>query len=223
MFEYGSSSIDWCESNYKVIYCIAEIMNTVSGLLFILFSLIQYYSIKRFINKYFELSLIILNFIIGIGTVIFHSTLNLFGQYVDELGILLLICLFTYYFSENYYVLIFGFLSLLVPHYNRYFLMFYSFYCSYYIIKNKRGLIDENHKGIITYCGVEMSIALIFWLIDIFLCNYLVISLHWIWHILSSIVLHNLITIIIYNRFNYDMELIDYKFIIFTKKREHLI
>jgi len=223
MFEYGSSSIDWCESNYKVIYCIAEIMNTLSGLLFILFSLIQYYSIKRFINKYFELSLIILNFIIGIGTIIFHSTLNLFGQYVDELGILLLICLFTYYFSENYYVLIFGFLSLLVPHYNRYFLMFYSFYCSYYIIKNKRGLIDENHKGIITYCGVEMSIALIFWLIDIFLCNYLVISLHWIWHILSSIVLHNLITIIIYNRFNYDMELIDYKFIIFTKKREHLI
>ena len=223
MIEYESSSIDWCESNYKVIYCVAEIMNTLSGFIFILLSIIQYYSIEKFINKNFELSLIILNFIIGIGTIIFHSTLNFFGQYVDELGILLLICLFTYYFSENYYVLILGFLSLLVPHYNRFFLMFYSFYCSYYIFTNKKGLITNEEKKIVKNSGYMMSLSLIFWLIDIFLCNYLIISLHWIWHILSSIVLHNLITIIIYNRFNYDMELIDYKFIIFTKKREHLI
>ena len=223
MFEYESSSIDWCESNYIIINCIAEIMNTLSGFIFIIFSIIQYYSIKDYINTRFEVILIYINFIIGVGTMIFHSTLNLFGQYVDELGILVLICLFTYYFSENYYVLFSGFLSLLVPHYNRFFLMFYSFYCSYYVFTNKRGLIADEQKHIIKNSGYLMSVSLLFWLVDIFFCNYLIISLHWIWHILSSIVLHNLIILIIYNRFMFDLKFLDYKIIVFLRKKEHLI
>ena len=223
MFDYKSSSIDWCESNFMIFSFIAEILNTSSGFIFLILSMIEFYSIRRFINKRFELSVVILNFIIGVGTIIFHSTLNLFGQYIDELGILMLICLFTYYFSKNYYIAIVGLFSLSMPHYNRYFLMLYSIYCSYHIISNKTGIIADDDRGIIVNSGIEMCIAFIFWIIDIFLCNYLIISLHWIWHILSSIVLHNLITIIIYNRFKYDMELINYKFIIFTRDREHLI
>ena len=197
MFKYESSSIDWCESNFIILSFIAEILNTSSGFIFLILSIIEFNSMRRFLNKRFELSLVILNFIIGVGTIIFHSTLNLFGQYTDELGILMLICLITYYFSKNYYIAIIGLFSLSMPHYNRYFLMLYSIYCSYHIIKNKEGLINAEEKQIIRNSGYLMINSLIFWLIDIFLCNYLVISLHWVWHILSSIVLHNLITIII--------------------------
>ena len=33
----------------------------------------------------------------------------------------------------------------------------------------------------------NLIIGKIFWLVDIFLCNYIYFSLHWLWHLFSSI------------------------------------
>tara|TARA_B110000902_G_scaffold265567_1_gene350263 strand:- start:1740 stop:1967 length:228 start_codon:yes stop_codon:yes gene_type:complete len=39
--------------------------------------------------------------------------------------------------------------------------------------------------------------SIIFWIIDIFFCDYLFFATHFIWHILTSIALYNLIIITI--------------------------
>ena len=47
-----------------------------------------------------------------------------------------------------------------------------------------------------------MFIAVFFWIIDMVLCDYLLFATHFIWHILSTIALHNLtiLAILMYNK-----------------------
>lgn len=88
------STIDWCESNHLLSTYFAEYWNTLTGICILLSSLAFYYNYKTFIyeSKYTInfLRITVLLFIVGIGTMLFHSTLFYPFQLLDELPMILL-------------------------------------------------------------------------------------------------------------------------------------
>ena len=82
------------------------------------------------------------------------------------------------------------------PFYCRFILLSLGCYIIYNTVKN----IKKTHEELWLYFKMTLKIfisAIIFWIIDIFLCDYLLFATHFIWHILTSIALHNLIILTI--------------------------
>jgi hypothetical protein len=89
------STVDWCESNYEVSNYIAEFWNTLTGI-FLIFSGVLFYinneywihnESKKVVHFFRICGLLI---VVGIGTILFHSTLYYPFQLMDELPMLLL-------------------------------------------------------------------------------------------------------------------------------------
>ncbi|DBA02191.1 TPA: hypothetical protein N0F65_004826 [Lagenidium giganteum] len=79
-----TSTIDWCERNYEHSFYIAEFWNTVSNLLFVLLGL---YGLWQSIRQGFEWRFhaqFIAVMITGLGSAMFHGTLQLVHQQCDE-------------------------------------------------------------------------------------------------------------------------------------------
>ena len=119
-FNYDSSTVDWCEDNYIWSSYIAEWWNTLSsfsllfeGIFFILYSTYGTVSDKelQIFGGWF--------IIIGIGSIIFHGMLSVFGQFLDECSICHLL---WYLFS-----IIFGWKNTMACH-NKYLSNGYIFY-----------------------------------------------------------------------------------------------
>lgn len=90
------SSINFCEDDYIYSIYIAEFYNTLSGIFLCLSSILFYYKyIKHFNeNLYFKNKLYNINFllfIVGFGTILFHSHLLYIFQLVDEIPMLLIV------------------------------------------------------------------------------------------------------------------------------------
>jgi len=79
------ATIDWCESNYQFSPFVAEPLNTFSNLSFVLFGLAG--AIHELAQKskrsYVFMHLTIMA--IGVGSMLFHGTLTVVGQQLDEL------------------------------------------------------------------------------------------------------------------------------------------
>jgi hypothetical protein len=45
--------------------------------------------------------------------------------------------------------------------------------------------------------------SIVFWIVDLVLCNYILFSLHWLWHIVSTIALYNIVIVTIVYKHNY--------------------
>jgi alkaline ceramidase len=98
-----SSPIDWCEDNYATTPLVAEFWNSVSSLSFVVagcavpfFFTTEGMSVKDAKGKIVQYEpnfVIIWLFIIlvGIGSTLFHATLSVAGQVLDELPICLLV------------------------------------------------------------------------------------------------------------------------------------
>lgn len=90
------STIDWCEKNYITSEYIAEYWNTVTGLFLILSSIVFYNRNKSLINtnnthiKQNFKNIYNLLILVGIGTMLFHSTLLYPFQLLDEIPMILL-------------------------------------------------------------------------------------------------------------------------------------
>jgi hypothetical protein len=89
-----SSSISWCESKYKVVPYIAEFWNTLTGICLIVSGVLFYknnqsWLINSYSNIHFFRITTLLIFV-GIGTMLFHSTLYYPFQLLDELPMILL-------------------------------------------------------------------------------------------------------------------------------------
>lgn len=92
-----SASVDWCEPNYIHSYYIAETWNTWSNLFYIFFALYGIITTLRFVEKlvFVHLAAYFFTLIIGIGSFLFHATLQRSAQLLDEFPMLwAILCVF---------------------------------------------------------------------------------------------------------------------------------
>ena len=151
-------------------------------------------------------------FFLSIFTFIFHCTLSFFGQFADEYMIFLLFLIFDVTKINLYFViqLAFGiFMPYLFGDYNRYLLFGLGSYKLYKFIKMYKYNINNNK--IIKMLFVNSLFACICWYIDIFYCDNLYFSLHFIWHILSANTLYYINLLYILNVID-DLNIKKYKY-----------
>jgi len=75
-------SVSFCEDKYVVSNYIAEYYNTMSALSYVIVGLLFYKTRLKKLSK-----IIIL---LGLGTALLHSTLRFYGQWLDEISMLIL-------------------------------------------------------------------------------------------------------------------------------------
>ena len=90
------STVDWCEQNYILSEYVAEYWNTLTGLCLILSGVLYYKNNYDWIqkNSRYKISFVKISAIlvfVGIGTMLFHSTLYYPFQLLDELPMILLV------------------------------------------------------------------------------------------------------------------------------------
>lgn len=92
LFAYDSSPIDWCEENYKHSKFIAELFNTLSSFAMVVCAAVGkfVYAEPRFqkFEPAFQVVWALFAFI-GLGSILFHGTLSVAGQILDEVPIVL--------------------------------------------------------------------------------------------------------------------------------------
>lgn len=212
MFNYLSSEIDWCEPNFLYCKYITEFFNSITSLFFIFAG---FYGIIKAPQKTFFVYLIYSNLIfIGIGSFLFHSMLSLFGQLLDEYGILLYMYFSLIYLNKIYIknpllisisLLIFPIIFFTFPIMNRFLLFSLGFYLIKVITKNEKNFekIDPKINYLLGYSKIYFYIGFFFWIID-FLC-FLPFSSHFLWHIFIGLNGYNcalVLNIIHYERNN---------------------
>jgi len=209
LFQYGSSSVDWCEKNYAIYPSIAEYANTISNVVFLVIPpiLVQlFHQYGKFVSKgiYLVWSLFLF---VGLSSAYFHATLSLLGQFLDELSILWLIAtgfalwfprrLLPAYFHGNrksfqkLVILIASLataLSCLEPTINAFALMLLGVPSTAMLVYQVKRCPLSHVVRLGRRCIAILLLALICWLTDRFACNWSwrwgIPSLHALWHIL---------------------------------------
>ncbi|EDO16873.1 hypothetical protein Kpol_1024p27 [Vanderwaltozyma polyspora DSM 70294] len=91
-----TSTIDWCEENYVITPYIAEWSNTITNAVFVLTALYSTYSAYR---TGLELRFVLIGIgfaLVGVGSWLFHMTLQYHYQLLDELPMLYATCIPTW-------------------------------------------------------------------------------------------------------------------------------
>ena len=228
MIKYLSSDVDWCEDNF--VYCnyIAEFWNTLTACTFIFFGLFGIY--KAPINNNIVNIFYGNNIFIGITSILFHSTLSIEGQVLDEFSILLYFLFGSIYLNKHHikypktcilFILLVPITVYIYPIMNRFLLLLIGFYVFKMCLKEKNYLknIDKELVSILYLTKRAFFISLFSWICD-YIC-FLPISSHFIWHIYISYVTYLLTVLlqaIIYHRNNtYNKLQIEYYKILYFK------
>ena len=222
MIKYQTSEIDWCEDNF--VYCdtIAEFWNSLTSFIFVFFGLFGIYNIP--ISNKSVYFFFFNNIFIGLTSFLFHSTLSIEGQILDEFSILFymlngIIYLEKFHKTHLFYsILTISMVPILVyiyPIMNRFCLFMTTPYILYISNKNYNYLIsiDKDISKLIIISKVSFVSSFLCWIID-YLC-FLPISSHFIWHILIAYSCYNLtviLEIISYNRRNFYKKKLHIKF-----------
>ena len=185
---YQSSTIDWCEHNYIVSTYVAEFLNSVSNIPLLYWGYVQYRNNNHRNNNrsHQYVNLLYLNyFIIWLSSIFFHITLSSMGQFFDETSILFFIILLRP--NDQYkYTKVAASLAtfIFMPNYNKYILSTIAIHQSYKIYM---GTKTKKEQELIQNAILYLTYAMICWTADIFYCDYLHFSLHWIWHIFAGL------------------------------------
>jgi dihydroceramidase len=183
---YPDVSVSFCEDKYVVSDYIAEYYNTMSALSYVIVGLLFYRTRLK------NLSLIIIS--LGLGTALLHSTLRYYGQWLDELSMLVL----SFYIIKEIRRLRFKkkisefyLLPLILPYFIfegyfcYFFLVFASLQVYTYIIiqKDYKDYSTKEYLLVKGYSGVLIFSSLC-WVADQLFCesvrNY---QLHAVWHV----------------------------------------
>ena len=176
-FYYETSEINWCENNYYFHDSICEFNNSWSSLLYMFFGLYIYYNYSKYIKNNLIYLIIISSIFIGITSFLFHSTLSIAGQLMDEGSIILFIITSDLVINNTYYLTllfsIFLIMSLFIPFYCRFILLGLGCIIIYNTIQN----IKNRCMHIYPYFYHTLKIlflAIAFWVIDLVFCDYLI-------------------------------------------------
>jgi len=93
-----TSTIDWCESNYQVTQYLAEFWNAVSSLAMVAFAVYGWWLQGRTELRYSMLQLAV--GIVGVGSFLFHGTLQYHMQLLDELPMVMSMLVWWYLWIE---------------------------------------------------------------------------------------------------------------------------
>ena len=207
-----TATVDWCEPNYEWSQYVAEPMNTVSNLSFVVMGLIgashEYMQRSRKIFMYMYLTVAS----IGFGSMAFHGTLTLLGQEFDELPmvwfILGLIAVqmqdtviipsykittttLTILYAMIYSVchIYFRFVQVFQIHFALQIITmvitgFFQFRNIHYSEKNGYLEMDDKVKNVVTLTVTSLLIGFAFWMIDYHGCEYFAtMRKNNVWHV----------------------------------------
>lgn len=188
MYKYWGefdSSVIFCEDKYTVSPYIAEYFNSISGLFYLC---IASYFLTTKLKKY---GCIIT--LISIGTITLHGTLRWYGQWTDEMSMLILM---FFYIKDVYYDIKYDYCAIILGIYmtfhNNYniflFLFIFMLIYQYRAVK----LIIKNNNAIYFFkiYNISMLLGGIFWILDR-ICFTTSINFHVLWHIFSGIGVYN--------------------------------
>jgi len=206
-----TSTIDWCEENYKITIYIAEFWNTISNLIIIGLSL---YGLKNSLNNnidyIFSIQYISILFV-GLGSSLFHCTLRYTEQQLDEIPMMMGLFIWIYIIYKKewikylilqkyLYLILFTVCILYTILHIKYnfttifqltfgILVLFTAYKVYIYYKQ----IDNNElKKIVRIYYYSIILATFCWLIDYHYCNLINklsfnLQFHAWWHIFSGI------------------------------------
>lgn len=173
------SSVIFCEDKYVESEYIAEYWNTISGIPYILLG-IYFMQLGTF-------DLGICLYLLGIGTVILHTTLRWYGQWMDEISMLVL--MFTY--LVNVFPISYNVLNLILIGYiwfNEYHAYLVVVFISLTLMQYKavKMIVQDNTRWYHKWYLTVMLAAFCCWVLDR-LCFQKVVNFHVWWHLLSTI------------------------------------
>ena len=185
-------SVRFCENKYVVSNYIAEYYNTMSALSYVIVGLLFYKT------KLKKLSKIII--LLGIGTALLHSTLRFYGQWLDEISMLIL----SFYIiqelremrfgittSELYLILLIFSYFLFERYFSYFFIVFSSLQIYTYVISRKN--YDECSREVyylVKAYSIVLVLSSICWLCDQLFCDYVKdYQLHAVWHVGTALAL----------------------------------
>tara|TARA_Y100000588_G_C13857672_1_gene754819 strand:+ start:51 stop:653 length:603 start_codon:yes stop_codon:yes gene_type:complete len=170
------TSIGFCENKYDQVFWIAEYYNTVSSLTYILVA-------TPFLNG--KLSKIAWSTVgVGVGSMMLHGSMRFYGQWVDEISMLLYSYYILRYIDKKFPPLISIIITAYLLQWHN-FLVFLSIFFSMQIrILN---ILIEKHKFLVYLYSAFFTIGLGCWTIDQFMCSKIQeYQLHAYWHIFTS-------------------------------------
>jgi dihydroceramidase len=175
--EFDSSAI-FCEDKYVESEYIAEYWNTISGIPYILLG------IYFMTTNSFDLGDCI--YLLGIGTVMLHTTLRWYGQWLDEISMLVL--MFSYikaiYSQWSYTILVI--ILVLYTWLNEYHMYLVTVFISLTLIQYRavQDIVSFQTRKLNKWYLRTMLLAFVCWVLDR-LCFQKYINFHVWWHILS--------------------------------------
>jgi dihydroceramidase len=177
-------SVSFCEEKYVVSDYIAEYYNTMSALSYVIVGILFYRTRLK------ELSIIMI--LLGLGTALLHGTLRFYGQWLDEISMLILSFFIIKEIrrerfnrrTNNLYLL-----GLILPYFvfERFFCYFFLVFCSLqiyiYLIARKDLIIYSLEYYLIKSYSIILLLSGICWALDQLFCEYVKnYQLHAVWH-----------------------------------------
>ena len=173
-----SASVFFCEDKYVVVPWIAEFYNTISCLSFILAGL-------PFIRTNVK-DVAWMSILVGLGSMVLHTTLQQYGQCMDEISMILLIFFAAKHYNKNLQTV---FLVPIIAIYYKnceYFISFFVIFTAmlYNLWSEIKARKHRMQKRYFYAFPVLFILGFTCWLADMFLCDYVQpYQLHAWWHI----------------------------------------
>ena len=226
-----TSSVDWCEANYRYSPYVCELFNTLSSFALVLAGCFGAWLHRGVLERRFLFAFLAL-LTVGVGSVAFHATLRFELQMLDELPMLWLALTMIYTLLENRPTRRFGywFPSLLVLHgilvsllaaltrgrveFWVFQLSFGSaeFYGLYRVWRIHARSQNPSVHRLFRWGMGSYLVAIALWSVDTHVCSFVSVTLpawglfnpqlHAVWHVLVSFGFYALVLLIAYDRFD---------------------
>jgi len=226
-----TSSVDWCEANYRYSPYVCELFNTWSSFAILLAGCLGAWFHRTTLERRFLLAFLALC-LVGVGSVAFHATLRFELQMLDELPMLWLALVMNYTLLENRptrrfglwfpaLLIVYGILISLLTLLTRGRVEFWAFqitfasaefYGLYRVWRIYRRSQNAGVRRLFRWGMASYLVALALWSVDTHQCSFVSVTLpawglfnpqlHAVWHVLVSLGFYALVLLIAYDRFD---------------------